>query len=84
MSAREVLDRALLSMAENGQRPVCSTYPARWISDDASQREAAASECLTCPLLAPCLNAGESEIAGVWGGVDRTGRRTKSTKAMTA
>lgn len=77
MSPRETLDAQLLAMAECGQRPVCSTEPVRWISDDPEQRQAAALDCLTCPLLSPCRAAGEAECAGVWGGVDRSAVRRR-------
>ncbi|UIJ34499.1 WhiB family transcriptional regulator [Allobranchiibius sp. GilTou73] len=66
-------------MAERGQRPICSTDPPRWLSDDAAQREAAARDCKTCPLLLACRAAGEDERAGVWGGIDRGATRTRKS-----
>lgn len=72
---RAALDVALLSMAERGQRPICSTDSAKWISDDAAMRDSAAADCSGCPVIEPCRASGADELAGVWGGVDLTPRR---------
>lgn len=71
---RAALDAGLLSMADRGQRPVCSTDPDRWLSDDREERETAATDCAGCPLLVPCRASGADEPFGVWGGVDRAPR----------
>lgn len=76
MTARDTLDRALIGMAANGQRPRCGD-PAdthRWTSDRPDDRRRAAALCRGCPLLAPCTAAADetNEPFGTWGGHDRT------------
>jgi len=77
MSAAEALGRALLDLAEQGQRTPCQGRRRdRWTSDDATDSEWAASVCLTlaCPMLEECGAAADErdERFGVWGGVDCT------------
>lgn len=77
MTAGEALTLALLDLAENDQRAPCQGRRRdRWTSDDAAEREWAASVCasLPCPILAECGAAAAEarERFGVWAGVDRT------------
>ena len=72
--AEAALTRALLDLAERNQRPPC-WRDSRFTSDDADERAEAAAECIECPIVAPCWSACQSEVAGVWGGVDRNGSR---------
>jgi hypothetical protein len=37
--------------------------------------------CRTCPVIAECLAAGESEVFGLWGGLTPTERAGKRAKA---
>ena len=78
---RAALDAGLLRMAADGQRPICSTYPSKWMSDDRDERESAAAECATCPVLNACRDAGTDEEFGVWGGEDRTPSRGRPKQA---
>lgn len=70
--AREALARALLELAEQGQRPRCSDAPQLWVSDDVADRREVIRYCHTCPLQTPCAAVGEHERHGVWGGADRS------------
>lgn len=79
--AREQLARALLTLAEAGQRPRCSDSPQLHLSDDPAERATAARQCVGCPLLDLCRNAGQYERHGVWGAVDRTIRPSKEKSA---
>ncbi len=54
-----------------GARTPCAG-DARFTSDDVADRTAAATTCGGCPLADPCLAAGRTATAGVWGGVDRS------------
>lgn len=77
--AREALSRAVLTLAEDGQRPRCSDAPQIWLSDDIEDRNEVVRYCLTCPLIEPCAAAGQFEKHGVWGGIDRSVNK-KETK----
>lgn len=76
MTARDELDRALLHLAERGQRPPCAQRWAGdlWTSDDAGDRRQAAVLCRPCPVLEACAAAGDEarETFGVWGARDLT------------
>ncbi len=77
-AAAQVLGRALLELAEQGQAatPCQGRRRDRWTSDDAAERAWAASVCVTlaCEVLLQCRAAADEhdEKHGVWGGVDRT------------
>lgn len=77
MTARDELDRALLHLAERGQRPPCAQRWAGdlWVSDDHGERREAARLCSGCPVLEQCAAAADEndERHHVWAGVDRTG-----------
>ena len=77
--AREQLSRALLSLAEGGQRPRCSDAPHLALSDDAAERAIASRWCEGCPIFNACHEAGQFEWFGIWAGQDRTA----TTKAVT-
>ena len=70
--AREQLSRALLTLAEDGQRPRCSDAPHLALSDDAADRAIASRWCDGCPIFDACHEAGRYERFGVWAGQDRT------------
>ncbi len=77
MSAAEVLGQALLEVAEQGRLTPCQGRRRdRWTSDDAAEREWAASVCLTlaCRVLEQCAALADErdERHHVWGGRDRT------------
>lgn len=81
MSARDLLDRALLDLAADGRRPRCGEPDDHglWTSEDRDERARAARLCAACPLLRPCAEAAEEENDR-WttrGGADR---RTKKEK----
>lgn len=69
--ARDALSRALLTLAEDGQRPRCSDAPHLALSDDIAERAIATTWCEGCPVFAECEAAGQFEKFGVWAGVDR-------------
>ena len=75
-TATAQLNRALLTMAQRGERPRCGdpTTHAMWTSDDQHDRAIAAQWCAGCALLDPCGDAAEErgEKWGVWSGVDRS------------
>jgi len=76
-AAAQVLGRALLELAEQGQATPCQGRRRdRWTSDDAAERAWAASVCVTlaCEVLLQCRAAADEhdEKHGVWGGVDCT------------
>ncbi len=86
MTAAEVLGRALLELAEQGQATPCQGRRRdRWTSDDAEERAWAASVCVTlaCPVLGQCGAAADEqdERANVWGGRDRTTATTRRRPA---
>lgn len=80
----EDLQRALLAMAERGERPRCGEWgeDGPWLSEDPRMRALAARWCAGCPVLAECDRAGveAKHKFGVWGGKDRT-RRARKPKA---
>lgn len=43
--------------------------------------EPARAVCATCPVAAPCADAGTTETVGVWGGLSARQRRPQSTAA---
>lgn len=84
-TAREELDRALLEMANRGDRVRCS-WPdiGPWFtSEDPEERARAARRCAGCPVLELCgASADEQgEKYGVWAGIDRTTTRAKGKTA---
>ncbi len=78
MTAVEQLTLALADLADRGEPTPCqsSRRRDRWTSDDAEEREWAASVCLIlgCPVLEQCAAAADErdERHHVWGGRDRT------------
>ena len=70
--ARDTLSRALLTLAEGGQRPRCSDAPHLALSDDAADRAIASRWCEGCPIFDACHQAGQFERFGIWAGQDRT------------
>lgn len=73
-----LLAEAIRRNADEGRLPRCagSDLPT---SDDADDRAAVARLwCPRCPVRAECEIAGQSEVHGVFGGVDRS--RTASSK----
>ncbi len=91
MTAAEALSIALLELTEQVRATPCqsSRRRDRWTSDDATEREWAASVCvsLACPVLTVCGAAADEFKAAhhVWGGRDRTPRpaRPKPAKPTT-
>lgn len=89
MTAAEDLTRALLRMAERGQRPACgdgetSSY---WTSEDADERALAATWCTSCPIAVECGAAAEEKpraVFGVWAGTDYYQPPTSTRKRKTA
>lgn len=85
MTASEDLTRALLRMAERGQRTRCGDGETsdRWTSDDPEERAQAAAWCARCPLGVLCGNYADEVGAtwGVWNGTDySTNSITKKRK----
>lgn len=81
-TAQEALSAALAALPPADKATPCQRrHRARWTSDDLDEREWAASHCQSCPVLAECAAAAEEnrEVLHVFGGVDRTQRRTKVT-----
>jgi hypothetical protein len=77
VTATEQLTLVLLELADRGRRTPCQgRHRDRWTSDDAEEREWAASVCSTlgCAVLEACGAAADEqdERYGVWGGRDRT------------
>ncbi len=77
MTAAERLTIALLELADQGRVTPCQGRRRdRWTSDDADEREWAASVCSTlgCRVLEQCGAAAVEgkESFAVWGGRDRT------------
>jgi Transcription factor WhiB len=76
MTATDELNRALLSLAADGDRPRCSDPITRelWTAEHAAHRAIAVKWCKRCPVLVLCRQAAEerNEQFGVWGGVDRS------------
>lgn len=72
VAARAELARALLTLAEGGQRPRCSDAPHLALSDDAADRAIASTWCNGCPIFDACHEAGQFERFGIWAGQDRT------------
>ncbi len=77
MTAAERLTRALVDLADRGELTPCQGRRRdRWTSDDATDREWAASVCLTlaCRVLEQCAALADErdERHHVFGGVDRT------------
>ena len=73
MTARERLNSALALLLEADRWPRCCADPdGGWLSDDATERAAAAELCRGCPLTDACAEAGAAERFGVFGGLDRT------------
>lgn len=74
---------ALIDAGQAVATPCRSTDPDLWHADHVEDRRTAADLCERCPLLDPCRQyadvAGETE--GVWGGHDRTTRRTNRKEA---
>jgi len=86
VTAHEVLSIALLDLADQGRATPCqSRRRDRWTSDDATDREWAASVCLTlaCEVLKECGAAADEqdERFNVWGGRDRTTATTRRRAA---
>jgi len=86
VTAHEVMSIALLDLADQGRATPCqSRRRDRWTSDDATDREWAASVCVTlaCEVLLQCRAAADEhdEKHGVWGGVDRTAVTRKAASA---
>ena len=75
------LTQALVALAAQGGRPRCGDPETAvlWTSDDQHDRTLAAAGCTGCPVLDECLAAGEGEVHGVWGGVDR-GRSSRQLR----
>ena len=81
MTARDVLDRALVDLASRGERPRCAE-PADghlWTSDEIEDRRRAARLCSRCPVLRACASSAEEErdVFTVRGGRDRTTHTTR-------
>jgi hypothetical protein len=66
------LARALQVLAHRDIRPPCAAHPDAWYADDPDDRAHAARLCQPCPIRDVCATAGQQEVHGVWGGVDRT------------
>lgn len=69
--SRSALHAALIEARDAELRLPCSGDE-RFTSDARAEREAAAAECVACPVLAACLGVGRLERFGVWGGQDHT------------
>ena len=83
-AAAEVLGRALVELADRGHATPCQGRRRdRWTSDDATDREWAASWCAGCAVLDECGSAADEhdEKFGVWGGRDRTAATTRRRAA---
>ena len=82
-TAREVLDRALVDLANAGKRPRCGDPELHhlWTSDKPDERARAAELCLGCLVLQPCAESAEEleERFHVWAGTDRTRTAKKET-----
>ena len=50
-------------------------------SDRTDCRDEALAWCTACPVIEACRAAGQSEPAGVWGGITATGRRPRARPA---
>ena len=72
MTPHEALSLALADAAARGAWIPCSTSDA-WTAEDTDpdERGIAAELCRSCPALAECAAAGESEVWGIWAGVWR-------------
>jgi len=80
-TATEQLNRALLSLAVQRRRTPCdSTDRHLWLSDNPAERATAAERCTPCPVIGLCGESAEArdEQWGVWGGIDRSNRRSQS------
>lgn len=75
--ARAVLVRALLTLAEAGQRPRCADSPQLHLSESAEERVIAAARCHGCPVFTECETASHFEAFGVWAGRDVTVTRAQ-------
>lgn len=56
------------------QNVPCQVQPELWFSDNASDKAYAKTECFFCPLQAECLELGQDEEYGIFGGIDEKGR----------
>jgi hypothetical protein len=75
-SARRRLREALAALQP--ATPPCTTEPDRWYPSDRYSPAAvvkAIAACGRCPVRRPCGVVGESEVWGVWGGIDRDRNR---------
>jgi hypothetical protein len=73
----ETFNWALMSALSEGWRIPCGESDSwMWTSDFKHDRERAADECLSCPVMVLCGVAAEArgEDHFVWGGVDRDRR----------
>jgi len=81
MTAVEVLGRALLEIADQGQATPCQGRRAdRWTSDDAEARGWAATVCVTlaCPVLPSAMPRPTSTTRSMASGAAVTARRHRS------
>jgi hypothetical protein len=80
--AHERLTRALINLAAAGLRTDCSDVALHhlWLSESQQERAVAVRLCRGCPVLRECAEVGRYERFGVFGGVDRTPDRTRSTQ----
>jgi len=89
VTAAEGLSLALLELVEQGRATPCQgRHRDRWTSDDAAEREWAASVCvgLGCEVLDECRAAAaeNGEKHYVWGGVDHTATAQHKRRASCA
>jgi hypothetical protein len=81
------LSDALLSLLDQGARPLCADGTGRWIDDSAAVRATVAPVCDDCEIRPRChdfANTARPRIThGVFGGVDFT-TTTRQTRQPTA
>lgn len=80
--AAEDLHRQVDRLALQGLHTPCHERD-EWVSDDATERAAAAAACQHCPVLAPCRTVADlrKERHHVWGGRDRTVTQRRKERA---
>jgi hypothetical protein len=78
------LNLALITLAQQGDRPRCSDPidHQRWTSDDQRDRQIAMAWCAGCPIIVECGQAADArdERWHVWGGRDYT-RKPRAQQA---
>lgn len=68
---------ALAKALITGPAPICQGDN-RFTSEQPEQRAQVLNLCKRCQYQPLCESAGRSEKAGVWGGVDKTGKEVKT------